>query len=76
MGCHFEYVPQISLNTWVLTSLKSNVAKFALLTVCEEMQSVISFMAIYFVMNKWAPFTIALIQIWQLDHGNGTPKLP
>ena len=46
MGCHFEYVPRISLNTWVLTSLKSNVAKFALLTLCEEMQSVISFMAI------------------------------
>jgi hypothetical protein len=76
MGCHFEYVPRISLNTWVLTSLKSNVAKFALLTLCEEMQSVISFMAISFVMNKWGPFTIALIQIRQLDHGNGTPKLP
>jgi hypothetical protein len=49
------------------------MAKFALLTLCEEMQSVISFMAIYFVMNKCGPFTIALIQIRQLDHGNGAP---
>lgn len=76
MGCPFEYVPQISLTTWVLTSLKSNMAKFALLTLFKEMQSVISFMAIYFVMNKCGPFTITLIQIRQLGHGNGRPKLP